>query len=77
MTPYISQQNDVAERINQTLINKIKTMLTQSKLSRKYWGETVLAADYFYNRTLHSVINFTTSFKTKFGKTPDLNNIYV
>ena len=36
LTPYIPQQNDVAERINRILIKKIKIMLTQSKLSRKY-----------------------------------------
>ena len=74
---YTSQQNDAAERINQTLINKVRIMLTQSKLPRKYWGEAVLIADYFYNKTFHSTINFTTSFEVKFGKIPDLNNIYV
>ena len=31
LTPYIFQQNDAAERINRTLINKIKIMLTKSK----------------------------------------------
>ena len=76
-TPYIPQQNDVAERINQILINKIRAMLTRSKLSRKYWDEAILIANYFYNRTPHSAINFTTSFETKFGKTPNLNNIYI
>ena len=76
-TPYTPQQNGVAERINRILINKVRAMLTQSKLSRKYWSEAVLAADYFYNRTPHSTINFTISFEIKFGKTPDLSNIYV
>ena len=52
-------------------------MLTQSKLSRKYWSEAVLATNYFYNWTSHSVINFTTPFEVKFGKIPDLNNIYI
>ena len=75
--PYTPQQNGAAERINRTLINKVRAMLTQSKLPRKYWGEAVLAAGYLYNRTPHSAINFTTPFEAKFGKTPDLSNIYV
>ena len=74
---YTSQQNDAAERINRTLINKVKTMLTQSKLPRKYWNEAVLTASYFYNWISHLAINFTTPFETKFGKISDLNNIYV
>ena len=77
MTPYTSHQNDVAEKINWILINKIKIMLTQSKLSRKYWSETVLITNYFYNWIFYSVINFIISFETKFGKISDLNNIYV
>ena len=61
-TPYTPQPNGAAERINRTLINKIRTMFTQSKLPRKYWNEAVLAADYFYNRTPHSIFNFTIPF---------------
>ena len=74
---YIFQQTDAAKRIHWILINKIRIMLTQSKLPRKYWDEAVLIANYFYNRILHSTINFITSFEIKFGKTPDLNNVYV
>ena len=77
MTSYISQQNDVAKRINWILIDKVKIMLTQSKLSRKYWNKTVLITYYFYNKTLHSTINFIILFEIKFDKISNLNNIYV
>ena len=77
LTSYIPHQNDVTEKINQILINKIKIMLTQSKLPRKYWNETVLITNYFYNWIFHWIISFIIPFEIKFNKTPDLNNHYI
>ncbi|KAJ0886399.1 putative RNA-directed DNA polymerase [Helianthus annuus] len=50
--PYTPQQNGVAERKNQTLIETARTMLTDSKLPINFWAEAVSAACYTLNRVL-------------------------
>jgi len=49
--PYTPEHNGVAERLNQTLVGMIRSMLMDSGLSRAYWGEAAITAVYLYNRT--------------------------
>ncbi|GJT07729.1 putative ribonuclease H-like domain-containing protein [Tanacetum coccineum] len=46
------QQNGVAERRNRTLIEAIRTMLTNFKLPTTFWAEAVSTACYVQNRVL-------------------------
>nr|GEY83774.1 hypothetical protein [Tanacetum cinerariifolium] len=46
------QQNEVAERINRTLIEVARTMLADSKLPTIFWAEAVNTACYVQNRVL-------------------------
>lgn len=48
--PYSHQQNGVAERKNRTLMDSVRCMLIESKLSNKYWGEAIWTANYLQNR---------------------------
>jgi hypothetical protein len=75
--PYSSEQNGFGERINRTLLNKVKTLLIQSNLAKKYWGEAITASVYLYNRTPHSAIDYKTPYELKYGKKSDLNNIKI
>ncbi|CAI7781460.1 unnamed protein product [Closterium sp. NIES-54] len=44
-TPYIPQQNGVAERLNRTLMEAVRSLLQHSKLGDEWWGEmSALAA---------------------------------
>ena len=52
-------------------------MLIQTKLPNKFWKKAVLAANYLYNRTSHSALDFKSSYERRYGDTPDLSNIYV
>ena len=56
-----SQQNGVAERMNCTLLEKVRCMLSQAKLGREFWAEVVTYASHIINR-------FPTT--TNEGKTP-------
>ena len=47
--PYTYKQNGLAERINQTILEKTRYLLFQSGLSIKYWLLAVEAAIYIYN----------------------------
>ncbi|GKG18688.1 putative ribonuclease H-like domain-containing protein, partial [Tanacetum coccineum] len=44
------QQNGVAERMNRTLIEAARTMLTDSLLPTTFWAEAVSTACYIFNR---------------------------
>lgn len=47
--PYTPQHNDVAERKDLILMNVVRSMLHNSHLSKAYWGEALLTANYLQN----------------------------
>ena len=53
--PYSPNQNGVAERLNRTLMEKVRSMLSSSELGLQFWGEAVMTAAYIANRSPHSV----------------------
>ncbi|CAA7043751.1 unnamed protein product [Microthlaspi erraticum] len=55
---YTPQQNGIAERLNRTLMNKIRSMLSESGLEQKFWAEAASTAVYLTNRTPSSAIEF-------------------
>ncbi|KAL2230687.1 UNVERIFIED_CONTAM: Retrovirus-related Pol polyprotein from transposon TNT 1-94 [Sesamum indicum] len=60
---YTPQQNGVAERMNRTLLEKVRCLLISSGLPKSFWGEAVLT-------TAH-LINMSPSVPLS-GKTPEL-----
>lgn len=48
--PYSPQQNGVSERLNRTLMEKARSILQESGLCQRYWGEAVMTAVYLKNR---------------------------
>lgn len=78
---YTPQQNGVAERYNRTLIEKARTMIMESKMSKSFWSEAVLAAVYTANRSpsralKESRVNCTPA-ELWYGKKPDISNLRV
>lgn len=61
-TPYTHQQNGVAERMNGTLLNKVRYLLISPGLPKTFWSEAFLTAAYLIN---HS------PFVPLFGKLPE------
>ncbi|KAL2237909.1 UNVERIFIED_CONTAM: Retrovirus-related Pol polyprotein from transposon TNT 1-94 [Sesamum indicum] len=59
---YTPQQNGVDERINRTLLDKVRCMLISSGLPKSFWGETIV--------TVVHLINLSPSVPLS-GKTPD------
>ena len=55
------QQNGVSERMNRTLVKKVRCMLSNAGLGRKFWAEAVTYAQHLVNRLPSSAIG---------GKTP-------
>jgi transposase InsO family protein len=48
--PYNHQQAGKAERLNQSLLNRARTMLDDSGLPKRFWSEAILCANYILNR---------------------------
>ncbi|KAJ4723126.1 Retrovirus-related Pol polyprotein from transposon TNT 1-94 [Melia azedarach] len=48
------QQNGVAERMNQTLLEKARCMLSNAELTRRFWAEAVSTMCYLINRGPHT-----------------------
>lgn len=42
--PYSAQQNGLAERMNRTIIEKVRCMLLEANLTKDFWAEVVYAA---------------------------------
>ncbi|CAA7024878.1 unnamed protein product [Microthlaspi erraticum] len=55
---YTPQQNGVAERLNRTLMNRVRSMLSESGLEQKFWAEAASTTVYLTNRTPSSEIDF-------------------
>lgn len=50
------QINGVAERINRTLMDLVRSMLKSAKLSQKFWAEAVVTTAYIRDRVGHTSI---------------------
>ena len=72
---YTPQQNGVAERLNRSILNKVRSMLSESGLEPKFWAEAVSTAVYLLNRTPSSVIDFEIPEQRWTTEVPDLSGL--
>lgn len=75
--PYSAQQNGVAERMNRTLVEAMRSMIHQSNVPLQFWGEALLTAVYIRNRCPNSSIDGKTPFENWTGNTPDIQNLRI
>ena len=59
--PHSPEQNGVAERMNRTLMESARSMLSHAGLSNRYWAEAVATAAYIRNRTPTAAIKLKKS----------------
>ncbi|MBW0524749.1 hypothetical protein O181_064464 [Austropuccinia psidii MF-1] len=74
--PHTPQQNPFVERANQTLMERVRCLLLDSKLSFDWWGEAVSTETYLLNRTPVSSLSFKTPFETIFNYAPKMNHLH-
>ena len=75
--PYTPQQNGLAERINYTLLDKIRAILSESNLSKELWPDLLLSVTYIYNRIPHSFLGYKTPYEARFNSKPSISNIRI
>jgi hypothetical protein len=76
-TPYTPQKNGVVERMNKTLIDNARTILSGAGLAQEFWVEAVDTAKYLVNMSPSWMFVDTTSHEVWFGKKPSLLHLKV
>ena len=56
--PYTPQQNGISERMNRTIMDKDRAMLSETGLDSSYWAEAASTAVYIINRSPNASIRF-------------------
>ncbi|CAA7028218.1 unnamed protein product [Microthlaspi erraticum] len=74
---YTPQQNGAAERLNRSIVNKVRSMLSESGLEQRFWAEAASTAVYLINRSPSSVIDFEIPEERWTSAAPDLSNLRV
>ena len=70
------QQNSVAERRNRTLLDMMRSMLSNSSLPKSFWGYALQAYVFLINRVPYKSIP-KTSFELWTGHKPSLGHIRI
>lgn len=74
--PYTPQQNGIAERMNRTLLNLVRSMLHHKNIPTHFWAEAFSTAVYIRNRVLsRSVPQNSTPFQLWYGRKPSLKHL--
>ncbi|WVZ24349.1 hypothetical protein V8G54_002893 [Vigna mungo] len=71
------QQNGLAERMNRTILERVRCMLLGSGLSKAFWGEAANTAVYLINRSPSSALNFKTPMEVWSGRPTDYSHLRV
>ena len=75
--PKMPEQNGVAERLNRTLVEMYRSMLLDTKLSKKYWAESVSTAVYLKNCCPTKAVTGKTPYEAWFGQKPRVDHLRV
>ena len=76
-TPYTPQSNGVVERANRTIMERVRCMLDDAGLSKKYWAFAVSVAVYLKNRTPTRSVVGKTPYEAWHGRKPSLKHLRV
>ena len=71
------QQNGVAERMNRTLLERARCMLSNAGLDKEFWAEAVSSACYLVNRSPTTSIECKTPEEVWSGKLDDYSRLKV
>jgi hypothetical protein len=76
-TAYTPQQNGGAERLNRTLVEKVRCLLRESGLPECFWGEAMLTANFLRNRVPTNLCGDIVPIELWTGKKPSIRFLRV
>jgi transposase InsO family protein len=71
------QLNGIAERLNRTLLERIRAFAHESGLPKSLWGEALRHASWLKNRTATRALDGKTPFEALYGQPPDLQSLRI
>ena len=71
------QQNEVAERMNRTLVETIMLMLADSELTKRFWAEALSAVTYLRNRSPTTALQDKTAYEAWNGNKPNVSHLRI
>lgn len=75
--PHTPQQNGVAERMNRSIISKARCMLSNARMSKRFWAEAANTACYLINRSPSIPLNKRTPIEVWSGTPADYSQLKV
>ena len=72
---YTPQQNGVADRMNRTIMEKVRCMLNESGLGEEFWAEAAATAAYLINRSPASAIDHNVPEELWLNKKPGYKHL--
>lgn len=75
--PKTPEQNGVAERMNRTLVETVRSMLADAKLPQKFWAEALATAVYLRNRSPTKAVADMTPYEAWTGEKPTVSHLRV
>ena len=73
--PKTPQQNGVAERMNRTLVEAVRSMLSDAKLPKKFWAEALSTAVYLRNCSPTIAVQGKTLFEGWTKEKPNVGHL--
>ena len=73
--PKTPEQNGVSERMNRTLIEMVRSMMSDARLPQRFWAETLSTAVYLRNRSPTKAVVGLTPFEAWTGEKPKFENL--
>lgn len=74
---YTSQQNRLAERMNMSLIDRVRYILIHSRLFKALWADVLSTTYYIVNKSSSSKIKFKTTIKLWYNKPVEYSSMRV
>ena len=68
--PKTPEQNSVAERLNRTLVESVRSMISDAKLPQKFWAKALSTAVYLRNRSPTKAVTGMTPYEAWSGEKP-------
>ena len=75
--PYNPAQNGIAERMNRTVVECARSILSHSNMPNVFWAEAVNTAVYLRNRSPSTALKETTLYEYLFKRKPHVANLKV
>lgn len=75
--PYNPAQNGVAERMNRTIVESTRSMLSHAQMPNEFWAEAASTSVYVRNRSPTTALTGITPYECLFKKKPDVSNLRV